>query len=228
MTPNYNAALRYQAAWLDVPPERLQCESFINPTPERERRVQGFPKPVRAYALRMEGQQEIYAACVPELASRLSFTRKKPTSRFFWFDLLNPGIDASRARLLQKTDWSAFLQFYGEAYPKLRDFGWLPDYFDKIVTERRCFGVFEDQRLVCVADAPTIPYLSELIVEPGIITLPRCRRKGYAAAACAAFIKEQLQHELIPVWTCALDNAASASLAQHLGFRSFGVLWRID
>ena len=224
MNPHYAAALRYQAAWLDVPPERLRGEGFVNPTPKRDERIPGYGKPVRVHALRMEGTQEIYTACVPGLEHKLRL--KKPTSRFFSFEALNPAIDASRARLLRNGDLPAFLRFFKEAYPDTRSYGWIPEYFHGIAALHRCFGLFEGELLVSVADAPTIPYLPELIIEPGIMTLPQFRRRGYAAAVCAAFIEEQLRRGLSPVWTCAMDNEGSAGLAQQLGYRPFGVLWR--
>ena len=225
MSANYTAALRYQAAWLDVPPERLEGEGFVNITAIRGEKVPGYAKPVRLHALRMEGRQEIYAACVPGMKRRPR--PKHPDSLFFWFGALNPSIDTSQAQALDKNDLPAFLNFFKAAYPKNNHLAWLPAYFHRITAQRRCFGVFENERLVCVADAPTIPYLPEMIVEPGIMTLPGFRRKGYAAAACAAFIEEQLRRGLAPIWTCAIDNDASAGLAQYLGYKPFGVLWRL-
>ena len=226
MNASYEAALRYQAAWLDVPPERLEGEGFVNLTDIRGEKVPGYAKPVRLHALRREGRQEIYAACAPGM--RKKPRPKHPDSLFFWFDTLNPSIDISQARALDKNDLPAFVRFHKEAYPKSSNYDWLPAYFQSITAQRRCFGVFESERLVCVADAPSIPYLPALIVEPGIMTLPDFRRRGYATAACAALIEEQLRRSLAPIWTCAIDNEASAALAQHLGYRPFGVLWRIE
>jgi len=221
---HYTAALHYQAAWLDVEPERLQGESFVNPTPIRNEKIPGYPNPIRVHALRMEGRQEIYAACAPGLEKKLRL--KEPTSRFFYFEVPNPAIDTSPARALNGGDLPAFLRFFREAYPETRANDWIPGYFYGITAQRRCFGVFEGRRLVSVADAPTIPYLPELIVGPGIMTLSEFRRRGYAAAVCATFLEEQLRRGLSPVWTCAMDNEGSAGLAQHLGYRPFGVLWR--
>jgi len=219
------AALRYQAAWLDVDPARLQGEGFVNPTPMRDMKIPGYSKPVRIHALRLQDHEEIYAACAPGLEKKLRL--KAPTGRFFYFDEPNPAIDAARARALNENDLPAFLRFFKEAYPDTREYDWIPAYFRGITAQRRCFGVFEDGLLVSVADAPTIPYLPELIVEPGIMTLPGFRRKGYAAAACTAFIAEQLRRGLSPIWTCAMDNGGSAGLAQHLGYKPFGALWRM-
>lgn len=225
MNPHYAAALCYQAAWLDVPPERLDGEGFVHPTPIRNEKIPGYPEPVRVHALRIEGREEIYAACAPGLERKLRL--KKPTSRFFYFEALNPTIDVSQARPLHADDLPAFLRFFKKAYPDAREFDWILAYFHGIAALQRCFGIFEGGLLVSVADAPTIPYLPELIVEPGIMTLPEFRRRGYAAAVCAAFLAEQLRRGLSPIWTCAMDNEASAGLARHLGYRPFGTLWRM-
>ena len=229
MIPHYLAALRYQAAWLDVEPERLQGDSFIHPTSKRVMKIPGYSSPVRVHALRMEGQDEIYAACAPGLERELRklCLKKSKRHRFFYFEELNPAIDISQARALSEEDLPAFLRFFKEAYPDTRDYGWIPEYFSGIVNQRKCFGIYEGEKLVSVADAPTIPYLPELVVEPGIMTLPEFRRKGCAAAVCAAFIKEQLSRGFSPIWTCAADNGGSAGLALHLGYRPFGVLWRM-
>ena len=226
MNPRYLAALRYQAAWLDIPIERLQGDGFVNPTPKRGESIAGYSQPVRAHALQLEGRQEIYAACVPGLEQKLRL-KKMSHHQFFWFDSLNPAIDISRAKLLIEGDLPKFMRFFQEAYPKSHDTGWVPDYFCELVEKKRCFGIFEEEVLVSVADSPTVPYLQELVVEPGIMTLPKHRMKGYAAAVCAAFIQEQLRQGFVPVWTCAADNAGSAGLARHLGFQPFGVLWRM-
>ena len=225
MSPHYLAALRYQAAWLDVPPARLRGEGFVNPTPARGGKIPGYPKPVKIHALRMDGHEEIYAACAPGLEKKLRL--KRPTGRFFYFEAPNPAIDTSPARALDESDLPAFLRFFKEAYPETHAYDWIPEYFHGITGRRRCFGVFEGGRLVSVADAPTIPYLPELIVEPGIMTLASYRRKGYASAVCAVFLEEQLRRGLSPIWTCAFDNEASAGLARHLGYRPFGELWRM-
>lgn len=226
MNPHYTAALRYQAAWLDVPPARLQGESFVNPTTARDLKIPGYPDPMRVHALRMEGRPELYIACAPGASANID--ARKPTSRFFWFDELNSAIDTSQVKLLQEADLPAFLRFFKEAYPDAASHDWIPDYFHGMAAQKKCFGIFEGGRLVSVTDAPTIPYLPELIVEPGIMTLPDYRRRGYAAAVCAAFIREQLGRGMVPIWTCSYDNAASAGLAEHLGFRPFGVLWRME
>lgn len=231
--PHYAAALRFQAAWLDVLPERL-CEdkSFVNPTKIRGECVPGYAKPFQVYALHMEGSEAIFAACVPALEAKLRrrdiFRETKPTSACLYFSSLNPAIDFSRAKALEESDIEAFVQFHREAYPACKNHDWIPDFARESIAGERLFGVFEGGRLVSVADAPTTPYLPEAIVEPGIFTLQEHRRKGYAAIVCAALIDAQLRRGLTPYWSCAAENAASIKLAKHLGFKMLGELWKLE
>lgn len=55
--------------------------------------------------------------------------------------------------------------------------------------------------------------------ELGIETLAHARRKGLGRAAATFLIADVLQAGLKPVWSCRMDNAASYSLAQELGFQ---------
>jgi len=192
---NYQAAMQYQAAWLDVPVERLQGESYVNPTSKRSEMIKGYSSPVRAHVLQLEGRKERYAACVSGLEKKLK-RKKMSHHKFFWFDALNPAIDYPRVRQLSEADLPAFMCFHERAYPEASDRSWVLDYFHSLVAQRRCFGIYEDDELVSVADSPQVPYLSELVVEPGIMTLPDARKKGYASAVCAAFIQAQLQQGL--------------------------------
>jgi len=226
----YDNILRFQAAWLDVPLERLyEDKGFVNPTKTRGEKIPGYAKLFQVYALRMEGSEAIYAACVPEIKIKPGmFEKIKPTSACLYFDNLNPSIDFSRARALEESDIKAFVQFHQKAYPECKTHDWIPDFARGSIAQERLFGIFEGGRLVSVADAPTTPYLPEVIVEPGIFTLPEHRKKGYAAIACAALVHAQLQKGMTPYWSCAADNAASIALAKHLGFKPFGGLWRLE
>jgi len=227
----YDNTLRFQAAWLNVPPERLIEENhFVHPTKIRGDRIPGYAKPFQVYALRMEGKTAVYAACVPALENELHrrLEKIKPTTAALWFEALNPAIDTSRARPLNGKDIGAFVRFHQEAYPECKNIDWVPDYARKLIGRDGLFGIFEGCRLVCAADLPDTPYLPELIAEPGIFTLREHRRKGYAAAVCAALIQAQLQRGRTPYWSCGADNAASINLAKHLGFQPFGDIWRLE
>jgi RimJ/RimL family protein N-acetyltransferase len=85
------------------------------------------------------------------------------------------------------------------------------------VSKGYSWGVYDEHNLVSVTDAPGIPYMSDLIVEPGINTL--ARRKGYAKMACAALIKKLVKDGKVPIWSCGSRNIASAHLAETLGYK---------
>jgi len=75
MNPNYHTALRYQAAWLGVAPERLQGKGFVNATHARAEKIPGYSNPVVAHVLRIEGSDEHYAACAPGLEKKLKLSK---------------------------------------------------------------------------------------------------------------------------------------------------------
>ncbi len=56
-------------------------------------------------------------------------------------------------------------------------------------------------------------------LELGIETVEKYRGMGFAVHACSALIDHCLDHDLLPVWACRLENTASYRLAQKLGFR---------
>jgi len=230
---HYENTLRFQAAWLDVPLERLhEDKSFINPTKKRGEKIPGYAKPFQVYALRMESRSAIYAACVPELEPKLRrrdiFRKMKPTSVCLYFKALNPAIDFTRARALKEDDIEAFIGFHQEAYPECKTHDWIPEYARGLIARDCLLGIFEGERLISAADAPDTPYLPKAIMEPGVFTLPEHREQGHAAAVCAALIEAQLEKDMTPYWSCAADNAASIQLAKHLGFKIFGELWRLE
>ncbi|MFO7618586.1 MAG: GNAT family N-acetyltransferase [Thermoplasmata archaeon] len=61
-------------------------------------------------------------------------------------------------------------------------------------------------------------FVANGILEIGIETVPEHRGKGYAEQASRALIQHCLDNGLEPVWSCRLENAASFSLAEKLGF----------
>ncbi|MGT0250449.1 GNAT family N-acetyltransferase [Burkholderia pyrrocinia] len=54
--------------------------------------------------------------------------------------------------------------------------------------------------------------------EIGIETFAHARRQGLGLAVATRLISDVLKASLIPVWSCRMENAASYSLAQVLGF----------
>lgn len=52
----------------------------------------------------------------------------------------------------------------------------------------------------------------------GVLTIESQRRRGLASLCSQAFIEMALERGLVPTWDCDEENAASAALAQALGF----------
>lgn len=57
------------------------------------------------------------------------------------------------------------------------------------------------------------------LLELGIETSEAHRGKGYAKASCAALIRYCLERDLVPCWSCRLENTGSVRLAGRLGFQ---------
>ena len=233
---------RCYAAWLGISPEEFSnargVKLYVNPA--RAQKIAGYPDPVPLFAAGMDNA--LLIACVPEWEKKVRacvagkdmdgalkaleklFGKRWNRGLFHWFDQLNEEIDVSEAAALTQEDYPPFQAFHMEGYGSREESlrTWLPEYFRKIVAQEKCFGIWQDGNLVSVADGPDMPYLPEIMAEPGIMTLPGYRRRGYAAAVCAAFLRRQLELGKVPVWGCAADNAASAALARKLGFQLFG------
>ena len=68
--------------------------------------------------------------------------------------------------------------------------------------------------LVCAVTAPEVPYMRDLIAEPGADTLPEYRRREYANRAVGAFLKRViLKEKKAPIWSTSAGNIASQKLA---------------
>jgi GNAT superfamily N-acetyltransferase len=126
-------------------------------------------------------------------------------------------------RCLTECDYDEYETFFRTVHPLADPSGWLREYFDSVVSRRLMWAAAVDGILVSVTDAPSMPYLADEIVEPGINTHPEYRQRGYAKAVCIAMIDEILRQGRTPVWSCARDNYGSDALAESLGFRLFGV-----
>lgn len=126
-------------------------------------------------------------------------------------------------RCLTEGDYDDYETFFRTVHPRADPSGWLREYFYPLVTRRLMWAAAVDGILVSVTDVPSMPYLADEIVEPGINTHPEYRQRGYAKAVCAAMIDEILRQGRTPVWSCARDNYGSAALAENLGYRLFGV-----
>lgn len=71
-------------------------------------------------------------------------------------------------------------------------------------------------------------YRSSRYAEIDICTQDPFRNRGYALAACAAFIARSKRSGLLPIWDCDAGNEPSNRLAMKLGFEKQGtyeMLW---
>jgi GNAT superfamily N-acetyltransferase len=81
--------------------------------------------------------------------------------------------------------------------------------------------------LLAEGEAASVAFSSfrhDPLVELGMETRPRWRRKGLAAAVTAKLIDHCLEKGLEPVWACRLGNEGSFRLAVRLGFQPGAVL----
>lgn len=69
-----------------------------------------------------------------------------------------------------------------------------------------------------IASTAYSAFVHEDMLEIGIETVEKYRGFGFALLTCSKLIDYCLERELIPVWSCRFENAASYKLAQKLGF----------
>ena len=126
------------------------------------------------------------------------------------------------ARLLASSDYTAFETFFKTNNPNAKDITWLQNYFEEMISEKTCCGVFMDRQLVSCTDSPTVPFMSDNIKEIGINTLKQYRNQGFAKDACSCAIREITKQGKIPIWSTDASNIPSQKLAVSLGFEKWG------
>jgi RimJ/RimL family protein N-acetyltransferase len=82
-----------------------------------------------------------------------------------------------------------------------------------------CIAVVEQGMVVSVCFSSRI---SERAAEAGVQTLPRFRRRGYAAAAVAGWAAEVRRRGRIPLYSTSWANTASQGVARKLGLVMYG------
>lgn len=130
--------------------------------------------------------------------------------------------DLGDARPLTAADYPLYETFFCQAYPGADPTGWLREYFAPKAAQGLFFGYPLNGALVCVCDAPDMPYLAGQIQHTGIHTLPQARRRGYARCTAALAAHRLLAAGICPQWDCAADNTASAALAAAIGYEEYG------
>lgn len=129
--------------------------------------------------------------------------------------------DGSAARCLRSEDYPAYEAFFRKNNPDCSNVSWLKEYFEEMVAENLCCGVFRTGELVSCTDSPSVPYMAELVREVGIHTLDGERGKGYAKAAVSLCVREILKNGKCPVWSADAENTGSRILAERSGFVPF-------
>lgn len=129
-------------------------------------------------------------------------------------------VAASEARVLTGEDYREYEAFFLKCHAS-QNIGWLRGYFEEMVQERMCIGIFADGELVSCTDAPGMPYMTEDVQEIGVNTLYEYRGRGYAASACSRCIQEIRNNNKVPMWSTSIDNIASRKLAEKIGFEVF-------
>ena len=246
--PDYlSITMRYYAEWLDVEPEVLDAPGvFVVPSRRREERQAGYSRAFQLYCyisgettvisyhrrfedrkgdlvqlFAHDGDLEETKAALPELlgvAPRRACAHACTHAYRYRFVRLPEGLDTARARQLTRDDYADFLTFHTAQYPDAHQASWLQAYFNEIADNGYIYGLYVDGRLVSATDAPDLPYMDDVVVEPGINTLPSYRRRGYARTVVGALLKQWLKEGKVPLWSCSFANTGSQRLAESLGY----------
>ena len=121
---------------------------------------------------------------------------------------------------LSKADYDLFLNFRVSLGNNLWDEE-TREYFEAISALGYCMARMADGKPVSMTDTPTMPYMSDMVQEVGIDTLPDYRNRGYAKEVVSACISKIISDNKCPQWSCDADNRASERLAYRVGFKRF-------
>jgi hypothetical protein len=233
---------RYYAKWVNVAPNCLEQKGVYSvASPERDRRQRGYGRQFDLYCLLLPKLTIIsYGRCFQARIARIercfgpevtiedakdalyAVSGIRPQHAFkYHFTQLPTDLDTMLARQLTRDDYPDFLSFHRQLYPNSHQGEWLKAYFTQIAYAGYVHGIYVGRRLASATDAPDVPYMRELIVEPGINTLPEYRQRGYAKTVVGALIKRLLDTHKAPIWSCSATNIASQKLAASVGFVKF-------
>ena len=113
--------------------------------------------------------------------------------------------DFGSARILEKSDYQLYEEFFRATSPKADPSGWLREYFEEKAEKEYFAGYLLDGRLVSVCDAPDMPYMEDVIQHTGIVTLETERRKGYAKRTAALAAHHLIENGICPQWECHVE-----------------------
>lgn len=132
------------------------------------------------------------------------------------------------ARVLKKTDYNQYEEFFRLTSPTADPSEWLQAYFEESVEKEYFTGYFVDGRLVSVCDAPDMPYMEDIIQHTGIMTLESERKKGYAKRTAALATHNLIEKGICPQWECDVENTASITLAESIGYEKYGIAYILE
>ena len=132
------------------------------------------------------------------------------------------------ARILKKSDYPLYEEFFRATSPKADPSGWLREYFEEKAEKEYFAGYLLDGRLVSVCDAPDMPYMEDVIQHTGIATLETERRKGYAKRTAALAAHHLIENGICPQWECHTGNIASIALAETVGYEKYGIAYILE
>ena len=235
-----NMTNRYFATWAGVDPSDLERRGvFAKYSEERNQKQAGYGRrfdlycvlkdqtTVISYGSRLENEiQKIVSIFEKQIniedrkQALHGLLGVKPIHSFkYYFTELPSDLDVSGVVKLTPQDYSEFLQFFKSQHPKVDTEGWHEEYFNSISDKGYVYGIYKDGRLVSATDAGDVPYMTDLIMEPGINTLEGYRKRGYAKKVVSAVISYLLDIDRVPIWSCSATNTASQRLAESLGYR---------
>ena len=211
---NYiDATKRYYAEWTDTDPSIFEKQGVITIcSPKRDVRQKGYSRPTHLFCV-VTGSTTIisYSTRLEDTIDRIVEAFRQHTELPKLMDALNSilptnighslkfsynafpqDLDTSQAVQLTRHDFHHYKLFFETQHSGFSTEG-LREYFESVAGRHYAFGVFQDQRLVSATDAPDIPYMSDLMVEPGINTLQGYRRRGYGRIAAGAMVDYLLQ-----------------------------------
>ena len=244
MTSDLIKVKQYYSAWLDIDDADFDRVGFkLIISKKRDERQEGYGANFIVYCLKTRtGVNLSISSSLADQAKALDIPQSEDIScilekcfhrpvcarSILYYQY--PGVLPERNGAVQLTDenYSDYECFFRSMNPGLTTEGWLKDYYNHLCSSGQCFGFYADGILVSATDAPFIPYMPQCIAEPGINTLPKFRRKGYAKIVCEAFIRHQISLEKTVIWTCRQSNAASFGLACSLGFQKFADLYTLE
>lgn len=230
----------YYSQWLGISHEIINTNSVIlTVSPERDKIQIGYSHAFHIYTYITQNQiiiscskktlekvNEIKDQIQPEMTADqvaviMEVALNVPIGRSikFCYNQIPSDIDTTNVVQLTDDHYHKYLEFFMTQHRNGSPEGWLEEYFYDISRNGYVFGVFENDKLVSVTDAPDMPYMQDKVQEIGINTLSEYRCKGYAKSVTLSCIKAIIEKGKCPLWSCSTHNTASERLAYSVGFR---------